>query len=311
MYSNSPEILVVGAGAVGVYFGGRLAQAGARVYVVARSDAKALEGNGGVYKIKSIDGDFDFKPQRVLSSASECPVKPDFLIVSLKALPDVDPVALARPAVGPGTAILVLQNGIGNEDRFAEAFPDNEILGAIAYIGASRPAPGQVLHQDVCKLVLGRFPKGPSARADALCSLFNKAKVNCKASPDIVLNRWSKLLWNAPYNPISVIGGHADTKTMTEIPEVVALSRKVMEEVAAIAKADGYELSSEAIESNLSLTARMSPYKTSMLQDFEAGRPLELEAILGNPLKVAARHGVEAPSLRALYALLKLVSRKG
>ncbi len=304
------EILVVGAGAIGVYFGGRLAQAGARVSVVARSDAKALAANGGVYKIKSINGDFEFRPERILSSAAECPVKPDYLIVSLKVLPGVDPVELARPAVGPGTVIVVLQNGIGNEDCFAAAFPGNEIIGVIAYIGASRPAPGEVLHQDVCKLTLGRFPKGPSERASALSALFNKAKVSCDATDDIVMNRWRKLLWNAPYNPISVIGRNADTRAMSAFPESVELSRKVMEEVAAIAKAEGCELPYEAIEANLSLTARMSPYKTSMLQDYEAGRPLEIEAILGNPLKIAAKRGVDAPNMRALYALLKLVSRK-
>lgn len=306
---ESPEILIVGAGAIGVYYGGRLSQAGAKVSVVARSDFDELSRNGGSYFIKSPKGDFTFKPERVLRSASETPVKPDYVLVSLKVLPGVDSSSLCREAVGPDTAIVAIQNGIGNEEPLAKAFPENEVIGAITYIGVCRPGPCQVLHLDFGRIDMGKYPPGPSEKASALTALFNKAGVDCTVVADIVLKRWSKLLWNAPFNPISVLGVHADTRSIMSVPEAVLLAEKVMEEVAAIAKAEGYELPRSAIDTNLRITREMNPYKSSMLQDFEAGRPIEADALLGVPLQVARRHGVPAPYMETLYALLKLASK--
>ena len=310
MTGGNIETLVVGAGAIGVYFSCRLALAGAKVSLVTRADYEALQRNGGVYKIEGHHGNFDFKPERILRSVEEMPLKPDLIIVSLKLLPGVDPVALCRPAVGKDTAFLVIQNGLGSEEELAKAFPDNEIIGAIAYIGASRPEPGKIRQQDSCRITLGLHPKGRSAKVEVLDGMFRKTGVESKVTDDIVLERWRKLLWNAPYNPLSVVGNHADTKAIMDLPETAELSEKIMSEIAAIATAAGHPIGRDYIDSNLKFTRGMSPYKTSMLQDFEAGRPLEVEAILGEPLKIAARLGVEAPSMRTLYALLKLAARK-
>ncbi len=309
MDSKSPEILLIGAGAAGVYFSGRLAMAGAKVSVVARSDYDALKLNGGVYKIEGHHGNFDFKPERVLKSAAEMPVKPDFIVVGLKLLPGVDPVELCRPALGKDTAILVIQNGLGSDAALAEAFPGNEIIGSIAYIGASRPEKAKIRQQDSCRIVIGLHPKGKSAKVELLRALFEKSGIEVRAAEDIVLERWKKLLWNAPFNPISVIGNHADTKAIMSLPETAQLAEEVMREIAAIATAAGHPIGPESIEANLKFTRGMSAYKTSMLQDFEAGRPLEVEAILGEPLRFAERLGVEAPAIRAMHALLKLAAR--
>lgn len=310
MDAKAPEILLVGAGAVGVYFSGRLALAGAKVSVVARSDYDALKLNGGVYKIEGDHGNFDFKPERILRSVEEMPVKPDFIVVALKLLPGLDAVELCRPAVGEDTAFLVIQNGLGSDDHLAKAFPGHEVIGSIAYIGASRPKPGFIRQQDTCKLTLGLHPNGHSKKVELLNYLLTKSGVGAKISEDIVRDRWRKLLWNAPYNPISVIGNHADTKAIMDLPETAKLAEEVMVEIAAIAKAAGHPLEREYIDSNLEFTRGMSAYKTSMLQDFEAGRPLEVEAILGDPLRVARGLGVDVPAISTMYALLKLADRQ-
>jgi 2-dehydropantoate 2-reductase len=134
--------------------------------------------------------------------------------------------------------------------------------------------------------------------------------VVCEVSEDVVTARWRKLVWNAPFNPISVLGGGADTKTMVENPESLELARKVMEEVCLIAAAAGHPLPGEIVQQNIDGTRAMAPYKSSMLVDFEAARPMEVEAILGNGLRVAKRHGVDAPHMESLYGLLKLVDNK-
>ncbi|MGD8688249.1 MAG: ketopantoate reductase C-terminal domain-containing protein, partial [Syntrophobacterales bacterium] len=134
--------------------------------------------------------------------------------------------------------------------------------------------------------------------------------VVCEVSEDAIAARWRKLVWNAPFNPISVLGGGADTKTMVENPESLELARKVMDEVCIIAEAAGHPLPEEIVQQNIDGTRAMAPYKSSMLVDFEAMRPMEVEAILGNGLRVAKRHGVDAPHMKSLYGLLKLVDKK-
>jgi 2-dehydropantoate 2-reductase len=126
----------------------------------------------------------------------------------------------------------------------------------------------------------------------------------------VVTTRWRKLVWNAPFNPISILGGGVDTRAMMENPESAALAGKIMEEVCRVAEAAGHPLPPKVVQENLDGTLKMTPYKTSMLVDFEERRPLEVEAILGNTLRVAKRHGVAAPHLESLYGLLTLVDRK-
>jgi 2-dehydropantoate 2-reductase len=126
---------------------------------------------------------------------------------------------------------------------------------------------------------------------------------------NVVSARWRKLVWNAPFNPISVLGGGLDTKQMVESPESLKLACRVMEEVCRISEAAGHPLPDNVVQQNIDGTRKMTPYKTSMLVDFESGRPLEIEAILGNGLKVAKRHDVSAPHMESLYALLKLVEK--
>jgi 2-dehydropantoate 2-reductase len=305
---GQPRILVVGTGAVGGFYAGRLALAKARVATLCRSDFETVRSQG--ITVNSVWGDFQFKPAQVVRRAAEYGPPPDFILVALKVLPDVDTAEIIRDAVGPDTAIILVQNGIGIDEPVAAAFPHNEIISAIAFIAVSRTGPGRILHADYGRLVLGRFPSGTSPRVGHLAKLFHAGSVPCEITDDIVAARWRKLVWNAPFNPISVLGGSVDTKTMVDTKESADLARKVMEEVMRIAAAAGHPLTPDIIEQNFEGTRAMKPIKTSMLADFEAGRPMEVEAIVGNALRTARRHKVEAPYLETLYALLKLVERR-
>lgn len=302
-----PRVLVVGAGAVGGFYGGRLALARARVATLCRSDYETIRSQG--IMVNSVWGDFQFTPEKAIRRAAEYGPPPDYILVALKVLPGVDPVEIIRDAVGPETAIILVQNGIGIDEPVAAAFPRNEVIGAVAFIAVSRTGPGRILHADYGRLVLGRFPAGTSTRVQRLAELFQAAGVPCEITDDIVTARWRKLVWNAPFNPISVLGGSVDTKTMVEMKESIDLARATMEEVLRIATAAGHPVPPDVIDHNFEGTRGMKPIKTSMLADFEAGRPMEVEAIVGNALRTARRHGVQAPHLATLYTLLKLVER--
>lgn len=295
------KVLVVGAGAVGCYYGAKLAAAGAQVSTVHRSDYPAVAAHGIAFD--SIDGAFHFRPHRVLRQVSEYGEAPDYLLLTAKVLPGEDPVRLIGPAVTPDTVIVLLQNGVEIEAPVAQAFPHNELLSALAFICVHRTAPGQIRHLCFGRLALGPYPSGDSARAQRLTALFRQGGVPCHTSTNIVTDRWRKLVWNAPFNPISVLN-RATTRQIMENPATQALARRVMEEVLAIAAACGHPLTPEIVERNLEDTLRMEAYKTSMLLDFEAGREMEVEAILGHALAAARNHGVHAPCMETLHALL-------
>ena len=304
------NVLLIGAGAVGAYFGGRLAQAGAAVSVVARSYFDRIVQDG--YRIDSVDGDFHFRPCRVLHSAAEYPGTPDWVIVATKVLPEIDLPAMLRGAMASkNTAVLLIQNGIGSEDPLLTAFPEHEIYSAVAYIGVTRIDPCHLNHQGVHRLVFGRCDGRPaSAKAAALAQAWGAVGVEARAVDDIRYFRWKKLLWNTPFNPVSVIGGGLNTRELTDGGEVEALCAGVMAEVAAVAAAEGVALEPELLEETMAYTRSFPPYKTSMLVDFEAGRPMEVDAIVGNVLRRARARGVDTPKLQALYALLAALDRR-
>ncbi len=303
-----PRILVVGTGAIGGFYGGKLAQAGASVSTLCRADYEFVKSKG--ITVTSTLGDFHFTPEKVIRDLGEYGPPPDYILVGLKVLPEIDTVEIIKEVVGPETAIVLLQNGVEIEEPVARAFPDNEIISGLAFICVTRTSPGHIDHTDFGRLVIGRFPAGKSAKTEELATLFNDSGVVCDLSEDVVTARWRKLVWNAPFNPISVLGGGVDTKTMVENPESLELARKVMEEVCLIAEAAGHPLPEEVVQQNIDGTRAMAPYKSSMLVDFEAARPMEVEAILGIGLRVAKRHGVSAPHMESLYGLLKLVDSK-
>ena len=201
------KILTVGAGAVGAYFTGRLAQAGAEVSVVVRSDYDAVKANG--FEIISELGNFHFQPHGVYRSADEYPDTADYVFLTSKFFPETDEAAMLRGALKNSRTVLVLiQNGIGIEDQLAEAFPETEILSSIAYIGATRLKPGVVRQKGASELKFGRFGSGASEAGRRLEKLFAETDgVKASFVENIAWFRWNKLLWNLPYNPVSVPAG--------------------------------------------------------------------------------------------------------
>lgn len=296
------NVLVIGSGAVGSFYGSLLARQGAKVSVLARSDYAAIKERG--IDIEGKDGVHHFQPARVLRDAAELEEKPDYVLLCVKMAEGVDRSGLLRGAVGPRTSIVLLCNGIAVEPEIAEAFPDNELVSGLAFICVTRTAPGKIWHQAYGRLALGNYPAGLSEKTKALCAAFERSGVACEGSGNITTARWRKCVWNAAFNPLSVLSGGLSTADILAAQE--SLVRALMEEIAAIAKAAGHPLAEDIVEQNIASTQQMPPYKTSMLLDFEAGRPMETEAILGNAVRGGQKLGVAIPHLESVYALMKL-----
>lgn len=299
----SDRILIVGAGAIGGFYGGLLAKVGADVSVVCRSDYEFVQQHG--YEIESSDlGYWSFKPSQVLREAAAYRGAADYLILCSKVIPEIDRVALIRDAVTPQTVIVLIQNGIEIEQPLRQAFPNNLLVSGLAFICCNRLAPGKIRHLAYGKLILGSLSDGQAPECRYLRDLFLQAGIECVISDDIIASRWQKCVWNAPFNPLSVLSGGLATQAILQNQEFFV--RRIMQEVCSIAEADGHPLPADIVESHISLTREMPPYKTSMLLDFERGCTMETEAILGNALRAAQRWGIDCPCLQSLYGLMRL-----
>jgi 2-dehydropantoate 2-reductase len=296
------KVLVIGTGAVGSFYGSLLSRHGAEVSVLARSDYEHIRAHG--IEIDSTLGTFHFTPFHVVNDARNLPEKPDYVLLCVKVTQTVDRVALLRSALGPDTSIVLIQNGISIEEEIARAYPNHRVISGLAFICVTRTAPGRIWHQAYGRLVLGDYPKGVSRQTAALCEAFAATGITCLATEDIVSARWQKCVWNAPFNPLSVLSGGLATEDILAAEE--GLVRALMEEIRAIAVANGHTLPDDIVDRNIDSTRKMPAYKTSMLLDYEAGRPMETEAILGNAVRAARAAHVAAPHLETVYALMKL-----
>jgi len=304
---DSPSILIVGAGAIGAFYGSALARQGGQVSVVCRSDYEVVSRDG--YKIHSpLLGDHEFRPHRVLRTVAECTEAPDYLILTVKVLPEVDRAALIRPAVGPRTVIVLIENGIDIEPEVAAAFPDNELLSGLAFVAIVHGGPGEIRHRAAGPLTLGRYPRGVTLAAQRLATMLDGSGIRCTLAEDLVAARWQKAVWNTAFNPVSILGGVLDTAMMLRTAEDREFIRRTMQEVCDIAAADGRPMNPNLIERYIADTHAIAGYKTSMAQDYENGRPLEIEAIIGNAVRAGRRLGVAVPTLEAVYALARMVA---
>jgi 2-dehydropantoate 2-reductase len=284
-----------------------LARAGAAVCVVSRSDFDSVRESG--VRIQSpILGSTTFRPAAVFRKVADAP-SPDYLILSTKVLPQLDRAALIRPAVSAHTVIVLLQNGLDIEADVAQHYPHNELLSCIAFIAVVRTAAAEIHHQSAGFLTLGTYPRGTTPAGQRLAALFGEGGVKCRLVEDIQSARWQKTLWNAAFNPLSILGPTLDTATLLREPESEQLVRALMQEVTNIARAAGHPLPENVIDQLIASTRAMPPYKTSMALDLEAHRPTEIEAILGNAIRAARRLAIDVPRLEMLYALARTVER--
>ncbi len=296
------KAVIVGTGAIGSYFGGKLAQADFEVTALCRNDFEVVKAQG--IKVSSHLGDFHFTPHKVINDVEEYTEEADYVFVCTKSLPEIAITETLRSLVSAKTALVIVQNGIEIDAPFAKAFPTNEIIGGIAFIGVTRIDYGEVQHYIAGGLSLGNYPQGVSEKTSTLVKAFKEVGVDAKETTSIQRARWKKLVWNIGFNPVSVLCKGADTHTLLDNPETLKLIQSLMKEVTQLSTALGFDISPVFAEKQIELTKNMAPYKTSMTMDLEKGRPMELEAIVHNAIKVGTRINLPTPYMKALYGLL-------
>jgi 2-dehydropantoate 2-reductase len=306
MSLDHPIIAVVGAGALGGYYGSRLIQGGHLVHLHMRSGAAAVRQNG--MKIQSRDGDFSLSQNdlHVHDQTATIP-KADLVVVTLKTTANHKLPDLLEPLVKEDTAILTLQNGLGNEETIAQKFGADHVLGGIAFVCINRIAPGHISHTDHGLIQIAEFagPQGDSPRARRIAQIFRDCKINCETIPNLMHGRWEKLVWNIPFNGLGALLD-LSTDRLIDSETGLRLVRQLMEEVVAIAAGLGIRFPSDIIQRKIEHTQTMGAYKTSAQIDRQKKRPLEVEAIWGKPLQMAWTAGAITPALTVLYNMLKL-----
>ena len=301
------QVLVVGAGAIGGFYGALLAKAGAEVTMVCRSNYDTINREGITIESHTL-GKWNFRPSQVLKDISGFQGEADYILLCTKVLPNQTRTSLIRPAVTEKTAIVFIQNGVEIEQEMQEAFPDHEVISGLAFICCNRIKPGVIAHLAYGRLTLGTLQGSIDPKTETLARLFNRSGIECIATADIIAERWKKCVWNAPFNPLSVLSGGLLTPDILRTQE--SFVRNIMQDISRIAEAVGHPLPYTLIDQNIASTYAMPPYKTSMLIDYENGHPMETEAILGNALRAGKRAGIDTPYLESVYTLMKLKELK-
>jgi 2-dehydropantoate 2-reductase len=302
------RILVLGAGAVGGYFGGRLAAAGAEVSFLVRPARAALLNERGLL-IQSPMGDLHVPVKAVTVETLGGPF--ETVLLAAKAY-DLEPaIATLRPAVGPDTAILPLLNGIGHLDRLDSTFGRERVLGGVAYIAATLAADGVVRHFNrVHGITFGERSGGISGRIETIAQMFSATPVAVSASGNIMLEMWEKFVMIAALGGINCLmrGSVGD---ILAAAEGEALTLELLAECEAVAAAAGYPTRPEQRKQiRAMLTEHGSSFSASMLRDLEAGRQTEGEHILGDMLRRAHAVRIAAPLLRVAACQLEVHERR-
>lgn len=298
------RVAIVGAGAIGMYYGARLALAGCEVSFLMRSDLAAVRARGEIV-LEEKSGTSRLAPARVFGTPEEIgPV--DLVLIALKTTGNAALARLLPPLLGPATAVVTLQNGLGNEEAVAAIAGAERVLGGLCFIAVTREAPGVLRgFHTPGTVTLGEYGRVAGERARAIAELLGRAGVRCLAVDDLNAARWRKLIWNVPFNGLTIAAGGVATDRICASPALMAEVRALMAEVTAAAAALGITIPESFTRGQIEVTPPMGAYRPSSLVDFLAGREVEVEAIWGEALRRAAAAGVETPRLRLLYALLK------
>ena len=300
------RIAVVGSGAIGLYYGGKLAQAGLDVHFLVRGDLTEIRQNG--LTVRGQDENFRVAKINCYNSTEEmgpC----DLVMIAVKTTSNEEIIDLIPPLLREGTMLLTLQNGLGNEEFLAEHFGAERVLGGLCFICLSRVSRAVVERFDYGHVVIGEYGRPPQARTHSLAAKVKECGIKCGIAEDLELERWRKLVWNIPFNGLSILGGGIDTAAILADKDLHRSTTALMQEVIAAANLCGHSLPIAAAAEQMKRTETMGAYKPSTLLDFESGRPLEIEAIWGEPLRRAAAAGAQTPRLQVLYSLLKSIDR--
>jgi 2-dehydropantoate 2-reductase len=302
---------IIGTGAVGGFYGARLARAGLDVHFLLHNDFDHVREHG--LTVDSCDGDFVLPHVQAYGRAADLPPA-DVVVVALKTTQNARLADLLPGPARGGGVVLTLQNGYGVEEAAARVVGPDRVMAGLCFLCSNKVGPGHIRHLDYGFVTLADYaadgrPRGITDRMRAVAADLRAAGIEVEFAEDLVLARWRKLIWNVPFSGLSVVLDSTSDRLMAD-PHTRRLAEDLMREVAAGARAFGRTIGEDFIRHMMDLTDRMTPYRTSMQIDCDRKRPMEVEAIFGNPLRAAAEAGADLPRLAALYALLKFIDAR-
>ena len=312
--SPAPRIGIIGTGAIGGFYGMLLARAGHDVHFLLRSEYAAVVERG-LQLNSSVHGALHLPAVQAYRNIEDMP-QCDWLLVGAKTTANAELAPLIAKAAAPGAKVVLLQNGLAVEDELRPLLSDDlHLLGGLCYICVHRRAPGVIEHQALGAINLA-YHSGPLdgdesrlALVEEGAGLLRSTGLDSAAMRDLAQTRWQKLVWNIPYNGLSVLLD-ADTRRMMGNADSRALIADMMQEVVGAAQALGYAMPENYADKLLAATQRMPDYLPSMYHDFAQGRPAELHAIYEAPLAVADAAGFDMPKVRALYQALRFIQAR-
>ena len=292
------RIAVVGSGAIGGYYGGKLAASGNDVHFLVRGDLPRrlyIHGPGEDIRLEAINACNSTK------EIGPC----DLALIALKAPSNAAIVDLLPPLLHEQTMLLTLQNGLGNEEFLAEHFGSGRVLGGLCLIAVNRVSRTEIERFAHGDIVLGEHGRAAQPRTHEVAAAFRRAGINCEVTDDLEQERWRKLIWNIPFNGLSILAGGIDTAAIIADEQLRKLTRDLMNEVIVAANKCGHDLPDDSWRRLMKRSETMGAFKPSTLLDWEAGKSIELEAIWGEPVRRARAAGFEMSRTEMIYALLK------
>ncbi len=301
------KVSVIGAGAVGAFYGAKLQTSGLNVEYYSKTLAKHAKNK---IKIKSIWGDFEIQV-KVFSQTTGMSLS-DLVIISTKVTnlqEDAKKIlVLIQPIIHEKTILLFLQNGINMEETISKKIK-NPILGGLAFTCINRRSPNVIHHLDYGLVKIGALNSAHKKIAREVVNLFQNAKIEVQFTNDLRRSRFEKLLWNVPFNSLSVIC-NTNTKILIQNQNIKKLCYELMNEVRMIANHEGKKITQTMIKEMIQRTENMQPYKTSMLLDYESKKKMEVDAILGQLVSLAKKYKLFTPHLNSIYAILDLYNQQ-
>jgi 2-dehydropantoate 2-reductase len=297
----------MGAGAVGGYFGARLAAASNDVAFIARGPHLAAMREQGL-TLESLQGNLDIRDALFTDDPTQVGVV-DLVLFCVKSYDTDATAAKLTPLIGDRTIILSLQNGVDNADKIAQRWDHQRNLAGVVYIGSQLLQPGKIKHSSGGKIVFGELDGQVHESTQAVERLLSSARISCEVSRSIRNIQWRKLLWNAPFCAISCLT-RSTVKEIVESDSLTKLALDCMKEVREAAQTQAIELDPGLFDETLNFSKSLGDFKPSMLQDLEAGKPLEYEAFNGIVVELLGRTGKQAPTNQVFYGALKYLDKK-
>ncbi|MFN3190258.1 MAG: putative 2-dehydropantoate 2-reductase [Aureliella sp.] len=307
----SKSFAIIGTGALGGLYGGLLARSGNEVHFLLRSDFEAIQENG--LEIQSPICDFRLEHPNIYRQSSQMP-KVDVAVVAWKTTSNDHLEEVLHNVCHDESIVLVLQNGLDSEAAAAAVVGTDRVLGGCCFLCSNKIAPGVIHHLDYGRITFGEYAAAkagpPSERMQELMTIFQRSQIDLVGVENLRIARWKKLAWNIPFNGLNVVLDANTDKIMSD-KDTRQLAEDLMWEVREAASADGATFEEEHIPKLLAATEKMVPYASSMYLDYQAGRPLEVDAIVGEPLRTARENGYEPKKMAMLYQQLRFLDRAG